>query len=337
MSKTLNVMCGLPDDGMIRVVQLGATPEFSHGGTASFLTQTMNDLPWNAIWVGPAAPATAKLEPGPIINHIADPDLCTIALRAASNAAIRFQRAWFNHPDRIIDTTRDHVSRVLQGIEGLIVPKVVRCRAAVGADVVTAIRDGGLRYPVLVRSAGQHGGKTLVRIDRPEEERAFDLSVTPGTELYATEFNDFADEDGLYRRYRFAVVGGEAFIKSVIMGAGWNLHASSRIWNDQTIAQERAIIESFDAVLAPAIKPMIDAIYDRVGLDYFGIDCAVRNDGSLVIFEVNANMDILVEIKLQPDLWSGGTARIKSALLRLLDDPARWVAARGQQRAAAGA
>ena len=73
---------------------------------------------------------------------------------------------------------------------------------------------------------------------------------------------------------------------------------------------------------------MIDAIYDRIGLDYFGIDCAVRSDGSLVIFEVNANMDILVDIKLQPDLWSGGTARIKAALLRLVTDPARWVVAR---------
>jgi hypothetical protein len=251
-----------------------------------------------------------------------------IALAAASALAAKISRPWFNHPDRIIDTGRDQVSRALQGIDRLVVPKAVRCSPSVGADVLEAISEGDLRYPVLVRSAGEHGGKTLVRIDGPDREREFDLAVTAGRDLYATEFHDFADADGLYRRYRFAVVGGKAFIKSVIIGAHWNLHASSRIWNDATIAEERAIIEGFDSGLAVAIKPMIDAIYDRIGLDYFGIDCAVRSDGSLVIFEVNANMDILVDIKLQPDLWSGGTARIKAALLRLVTDPARWVVAR---------
>ncbi|MES2498688.1 MAG: hypothetical protein V4618_21445 [Pseudomonadota bacterium] len=323
---------GLPDDGNVHLVKIGPPCEFNHEGTASFLTQMAADMPWNTVWVGPASPMATKLLPGPIVNYIADPDMCLKALRAACDNAARSDRLWFNHPARIMATTRDRVSRTLQGIEGLIVPKVVRCRPTCAADIVKAVADGDLRYPVLVRSAGEHGGRTLVRVDGPQDEIELELSAASGNDLYVTEFYDFGDEDGLYRRYRFAVVGGEVFIKSIIMGPGWNLHASSRIWNDATIAQERSIIDSFDTVLAPKIKPMIDAIYDRLGLDFFGVDCAVRSDGSVVVFEANATMNILVDIQLKPDLWSERTERIRAALLSLLQDPTRWAATRPEPR-----
>lgn len=329
-ARPLNLICGLPDDRKVRVQKLGPPLEVIYDGTASFLQQTIDDMPWRIVWVGPASPQTSQLAPGPIVNYIADPDLCRIALDVARAGAAKLQRPWFNHPDRIAGTTRDNVSRILQGIQGLVVPKVARCRPNSPADIMNAIEAGRLRYPVLVRSAGEHGGKTLIRIDEPIEQ-SFYSSITADRDLYITEFYDFADDDGLYRRYRFAVVGGDVLIKSVIMGTHWNLHGSSRTWNDRTIAQERDIIDGFATSLAPRIAPAIATIYDRIGLDYFGIDCAVRSDGSLLVFEVNANMDILVDIKIKPDLWSEGTGRIKAALLALLRNPERWVAARQTQ------
>lgn len=333
MPEPLNLIRGLPDDGKVHLLETGPPIRVAPEGTASFLTQMGRELQWNAIWVGPGSHKAAKVVPGPIVNYIADPDLCSKALRIASANAARLGRPWFNHPDRIIASTRERVATVLQGIDGLVVPRVVRCNAACGRDIIEAIAEGGLRYPVLLRSVGEHGGRTLVRVDGPDAEREFERAAAAGKDLYLTEFHDFADEDGLYRRYRFAVVGGEVFIKSVVMGSGWNLHASSRIWNDATIAQERQIIESFDTALAPRIQPIIDAIYDRLGLDYFGIDCAVRSDGSILLFEANATMNILIEIKLQPDLWSERTNRIKSALVSLLQDSGRWAVARPQSPA----
>jgi hypothetical protein len=325
-----NLICGLPDSRKVTVNKIGPPIDLIYEGTASFLQQTSGELKVNLVWVGPASPQQSRLTDGPMVNYIADPDLCTQALQRASTGAANIPRPWFNHPDRIVATTRDAISRTLQGIDGLIVPRVARCRPDSPADIIKAIADGGLRYPVLVRSAGEHGGKTLTLIDGPEDERVFYPAVAAGTDLYATEFYDFADADGLYRRYRFAVVGGELFYKSIIIGPHWNVHGSSRIWNPETIAEERAIIDSFDTVLAPRIKPVIDTIYDRVGLDYFGMDCSIRSDGSILVFEVNANMDILVHIKFQPDLWSERTARIKSALLALLADPSRWVSEKRQ-------
>ncbi len=39
--------------------------------------------------------------------------------------------------------------------------------------------------------------------------------------------------------------------------------------------------------------PAFREIHSRVGLEYFGLDCNVRPNGDLLIFEANANMNIL--------------------------------------------
>jgi glutathione synthase/RimK-type ligase-like ATP-grasp enzyme len=333
--KPINIVLGLPDDAKVRLTRLVPKPDFYHSGTASFLIQLQAARPWRLIWVGPAAPASTALADGPVINYIADPDLCGQALAVASNAARTLDRAWFNHPDQIKKTTRDQISLALQGIPGVDTPKVIRSRPTVLSDVLKDIDAGDLTYPVLVRSAGQHGGQTLVRLDGPSPEQVLATSLGFATDLYITEFRDFADADGLYRRYRFVVVGGKPYIKSILAGRNWNLHAADRVWNDVTIAQERDIIERFDEHLRPELEQRITEIYRRVGLDYFGIDCALNAAGDLVIFEVNATMNMLVDIKLQPDLWSAATEKIKTALLQLIDDHSQWVVSSPRQGAVA--
>ncbi len=324
--KLINIVLGLPDDAKVRLSRITPKPDFLHSGTASFLIQLTDARPWHPVWVGPAAPETTKLAAGPIVNYIADADLCSQALAVASNAAQTLDKLWFNHPDQVKRTTRDQVSTALQGIRGVDAPRAIRSRPQVLNDILSDIDAGGLNYPVLVRSAGQHGGQTLVRLDGPSPQQVLATSLGFAPDLYITEFRDFADADGLYRRYRFVVVGGKPYIKSVLAGRNWNLHAADRVWDEATIAQERRIIDSFDDVLGPAIEQRITEIYRRIGLDYFGIDCALNADGDLVIFEVNATMNILVDIRLKPDLWSGATEKIKVALLDLIDDPTRWVA-----------
>ncbi len=41
---------------------------------------------------------------------------------------------------------------------------------------------------------------------------------------------------------------------------------------------------------APSHYETLRAIRDRIGLDFFGIDCGLDRDGTLVVFEVNASM-----------------------------------------------
>ena len=323
-SQYVNVVLGLPDDASVRLRQIVPILDYVFSGSASFLTQAKEDRSWRPIWVGPSAPASSQVQPGPMVNYIADPDHCLLSLQAASRISKTLPWPWFNHPDRVFETTRDRVSTVLQGIPGLDVPKAIRSRPQNLAGILADIERHGLAYPVLIRAAGQHGGRTLVRLDGSTPEQILGSQIAYGPDLYITEFRNVADADGFYRRYRFAIVGGQPFIKSVLAGHNWNLHAADRVWTEATIAYEREAIDTFYNVLKPQIEERVVEVYNRLKLDYFGIDCALRPNGDLVLFEANATMNILLDIQLRPDIWEGTSAKIKGALLSLIDDPSRW-------------
>ena len=327
MPDCLNVIRGLPDGGQAWIVQLQPVTLFQSDGTACFLSQIDLERPCFPVWVGPAAPASVTLKPGPIVNYIADPDLCVGALSAARDLVRQVPRPCFNHPDRIAATSRDQVSAALQGIPGVAAPRIVRCRPDRIEDIQAAITDAGVDYPVLVRAVGSQRGRTLARIDRPDDARAFMACLATGAELYICPFVDFAGADGLYRKHRVAMIGGEPFLNSLVTGAHWNVHASSRIWNDATIAEERTAVDGFAAGLGARLGPRLEEIHRRLGLDYFGIDFAMAADGSMLIFEANAVMDFLRPGTLEPDIWAESGRAIKAALLALLDRPERWVEA----------
>ena len=55
--------------------------------------------------------------------------------------------------------------------------------------------------------------------------------------------------------------------------------------------QEEAIfLNSPGAVFSAGNHHALAQIRERIGLDYFGIDCAIDRDGNIVVFEVNASM-----------------------------------------------
>ena len=45
--------------------------------------------------------------------------------------------------------------------------------------------------------------------------------------------------------------------------------------------------------MIPEIRPAIREISERLQLEYFGVDCNIRPNGELLIFEANANMNVL--------------------------------------------
>jgi len=45
-------------------------------------------------------------------------------------------------------------------------------------------------------------------------------------------------------------------------------------------------------VFGPAEFEALQAVQQRIGLEYFGIDCALDGQGNIVVFEVNASMRV---------------------------------------------
>jgi len=246
--------------------------------------------------------------PAVIVNCIADPDVAPTALdkerKLISQLRERERRdiPVINPPESVLRTTRDRIYEQFSGLPGLHLPRVVRITPHSVADVVQQVKLTGIRLPLLIRAAGTHGGKSMQRIDGWNEPDLLKLEryAYDGRAFYVTEWQDFRDADGLYRKSRIIAVGGEFVPRHRIAGDDWNVHAASR----KTLMERRAglrkeeeeflarpLAESVSAAAMESLKK----IRASLGLDYFGIDGSIREDGSLLVFEINAAFNSMVQ------------------------------------------
>ena len=88
----------------------------------------------------------------------------------------------------------------------------------------------------------------------------------------------------------------DVIVRHLLMNPEWLVHASSQDFmndNPGLWTEERESYERFESELKPAILPAISEITRRLNLEYYGIDCNINEQGELLIFEANANMNVL--------------------------------------------
>ena len=68
------------------------------------------------------------------------------------------------------------------------------------------------------------------------------------------------------------------------------------------------------------IQTTITEIYEKLGLDYFGIDCHIDDNKNILIFEVNANMDVLQTSKKKKELLDPYIKKINLAIIKMITD-----------------
>ena len=226
-----------------------------------------------------------------VVNLISDADQAESVLPLAARLAAKLAKPVINDPDKIRHTTRDAVAQLLPGIPGCVIPGILRLDA--GTDVSEAALKSPLpfSFPLLARPAGTHGGDDFEKIGDLESLAAF-LAGRAGSDHYVIEYIDYASRDGQFRKYRFIFVGDQILPYHLAIGSDWKLHRDNTDMVDHPWMQqeEAAFLENPGAVFRPAHYEVLHAIRRRIGLDYFGIDCALDGHGNLVVFEVNASM-----------------------------------------------
>lgn len=324
---------GVPDDRRVYCMyspeRRGPTQVFP--GAASFLPTAMRAIAGLQVaLIGPGFALSLHPErrPAALINHIGDADECRQALELAVRLANDAALPCFNAPERVAATARDRVYQALRDVPGVHMPATIRISPRRPDDVIEAIEAAGLRYPVILRLPGDHGGRSMVRMDGPEDLDPLFSIPWGGRSLYATQFVDYADSDGFHRKVRLVVVGDRYFPRHRVRGRGWMVHIADR--DPASLAEESAFLDGFDGSMRPLLDSAIAGIRQRIGLDYFGIDCSIRPDGRLLVFEVNPSMHILRNTSPSPNIWDAPIARIEEALVDLLREPARWVAQPGR-------
>jgi len=237
-----------------------------------------------------------KSKPSLVFNEISDPDSHHGALKHCEVLCRQLQLPVINHPSRILQTTRDNIYRMLHDIPGLTVPETIRLTPRSPEDVFTEIDRAGLAFPVIVRLAGSHGGKSCILITGRSDLDKLHVYPFDGSDFYLTEFVDYISDDGHYRKYRIVVIDGEPLYRHHMIDSKWMIHASSRGFMEENsflMKESFARKKAFNEQTVPMIRPAIDEITRRLQLQYYGIDCNIDEQGNILIFEVNANMNIL--------------------------------------------
>jgi Tetratricopeptide repeat len=220
-----------------------------------------------------------------VVNLISDVDHGASILPFAADLVDRIGLPVLNHPREILKTDRTSTADRLSGISSCRVPRVRRLAAG---QHHTPGRD---EYPFLVRVAGTHGGESLARIDSLAAFETF-VAAHAAAELYLTEYVDCRSADGFFRKYRFFFIGGSVLPYHLAIHDQWKVHhaATDMAVHAWMRHEEAAFLQDPSTVLSARHEAALHEIRCAVSLDFCGIDCAIDNEGQLIVFEVNASM-----------------------------------------------
>jgi len=244
----------------------------------------------------------------PVPEAIPDHDLAFVAvgesdenqvLLGALEPVVRgWPRPVLNAPERIAHLSREGTWELLRSAAGIAIPRTLRL------DRQSLARLGGdtVEFPIIARPIGSHAGQGLTKIDTPAGIAAY-LQQQPEAEFYVARFIDYRSADGMFRKYRIALIEGRPFACHMGVSEHWMIHYLNAGMRESAPkrAEEARFMAEFDQDFAKCHARAFDALAERVGLEYFGIDCGETPEGDLLIFE--ADVAMIVHAMDPPDLF----------------------------------
>jgi len=225
-----------------------------------------------------------------LLNLITEPEQNSRTLENLRKLLKNVPGKVLNRPEAVLRSSRDQVAKLLNGIEGMIVPTAVRLSPGKPANAARMLQNSGIAPPIILRQAGTHTGRIVGLFDSIEDTVA---ALEPGHEHVATQFVDFASSDGLYRKFRVFFIGQHVILRHMIVSDHWNVHVKDRLRfmadHPQLIVEERELFESAEP-FAPAVREVFRQVRERMPLDFFGMDFGITGEGEVVLFEANATM-----------------------------------------------
>jgi hypothetical protein len=207
----------------------------------------------------------------------------------------RWPRPMINRASGVLELSRERLYRRLAGAPGVAIPPTARMprgrlNRGAGEETLGGLFDPG-RAAIIVRPVGSHAGKGLERIEDWPALEAY-VAETPAEEFYVSPFVDYAGQGGLFRKYRIAQFGGRPYLCHMAVSEHWMVHYlnAGMAENPAKREEERLAMEGFDEGFARRHAAAFQSLQERLGLDYFAIDCAETSEGELLIFEADVAM-----------------------------------------------
>lgn len=199
-----------------------------------------------------------------------------------------------NKASGIILTGRDTMAPVFNGLPGVVVPptvKLAREQAQALADELRKHEAGRPPFPLLIRPLESHAGTDLELVAGPEAlERYLKFHIRPG--YFISTFVDYRSADGQFRKYRIAMADGVPYPSHMGISDHWMIHYlnAGMTRSADKRAEEARFMDEFETGFRRRHEASLRDVWQRLGLEYFALDCAETRDGRLLVFEIDVAM-----------------------------------------------
>ena len=277
----------------LRVLALAAATDMGSNMPIEFLLEDSGIELMTLYVIGEAELPDPLPEHDVAIVIASDSEDCRETLRKIEAAAPHWPRPLLNPPQLVGSLDRDKLYRLLDGIEGLEVPATLVVTRERLSDVVQAPDEladiaAGLGFPIIVRPRGSHAGTGLAKIDDAAALAAY-LEANSNELFFVSRFVDYSSEDGLFRKYRIVFVDGRPYACHMAVAERWDIWYlnAGMAFSAEKRREEETWMRTFDIGFGRRHQTALNAMADRIGLEYFTIDCAETADGALLLFEAD--------------------------------------------------
>jgi hypothetical protein len=222
-----------------------------------------------------------------------DSEECRGALRTIERAAAGWPRPLLNPPHLVDNLDRDKLYQLLCGIAGLDIPATFNMTRGQLSDVSRSRLSfseisAGTQFPVIIRPRGSHAGVGLAKLDDGDAVDIY-LKERPEQNFFVSRFVDYASEDRLFRKYRVAFIEGRPYACHMAIADRWDIwYLNAGMSEDaEKRLEEETFMRTFDTGFGRRHRTALADMADRIGLDYFTIDCAENKRGELLVFEAD--------------------------------------------------
>jgi glutathione synthase/RimK-type ligase-like ATP-grasp enzyme len=220
---------------------------------------------------------------------MADADEYETALGHLARATRSLGLPVLNPAEGILRTRRDRAPELLDGIDGLMIPRCVRFSPTRPAHFREVFEREEFQYPVMIRPERSQTAAGLIRVmDEADWDKIYEMPWI-GASIYMTQWVDYRQASGWYAKARIVVAGERISVRHILRSREWLIHAMER--TEESAAWELPYLEG--AGQWEAVQRIGRAVRTRFGLDFFGIDVGMIDENSFVLFEANAAMSIL--------------------------------------------
>jgi len=277
----------------LRVLALAADIDMGGNTPIEFLLED-SGIELQTLYVVDGVPLPEPLPAHDVAIVIAsDSEPCLGTLAAIEARAATWPAPLLNAPQLIRHLDRDKLYRLIGDVEGLEIPATL----AIGRDALAAVASGsatlaevthGIEFPAIVRPRGSHAGFGLAKIDDAVALLDY-LRDRQESDYFVARYVDYASDDGQFRKYRIVVIEGKPYACHMAVADRWDIWYlnAGMAQSEVKRLEEAAFFHTFDFGFALRHRTALQGMAERIGLDYFTIDCAQTPRGDLLVFEID--------------------------------------------------